>query len=186
MTTGITIKEALKRNFMANPTFLQSLLLPELEAELGKTRKMLTYVPNGHNDFKSAEKSMPLSRLAGHTAEFASLVTVILTYNDVDYGTPSDPRRILRMETQEKLLAEFDELAAGALEAMRATDDETLLQTWRASKKGVPAFSLPRYNAYRNMAINHMIHHRAQLGVYLRLLGLPVPSTFGPTADEAA
>ena len=171
---------------MPNSTFLQALLLPELEAELGKTRKMLTYVPDGHNDFKSADKSMPLSRLAGHTAEFASLVTVILTRNDVDYGTPSDPRRILRMETKEKLLADFDELAAGALEAMRATDDEILMQTWRASKKGVPAFSLPRYGAYRNMAMNHMIHHRAQLGVYLRLLGLPVPSTFGPTADEAA
>ncbi len=171
---------------MPPSTFLQSLLLPELEAELAKTRKMLSYVPNGHNDFKSADKSMLLSRLAGHTAEMASLVAVILTANDVDYGTPSDPRRILRMETKEKLLADFDELAAGALEAMRATNDEVLMETWRASKKGVPAFSLPRYNAYRNMALNHMIHHRAQLGVYLRLLGMPVPSTFGPTADESA
>ncbi len=165
---------------------LSTLLLPELEAELGKTRKMLEYVPDGFNDFKSAEKSMLLSRLAGHTAELAGFAGVILTTSEIDMGTPSDPRRILRMETQAKLLADYDELAAGTLEAMRNSSDEALAETWKASRKGVPAFSLPRYSAYRNMALNHMIHHRAQLGVYLRLLGKPVPSTFGPTADEAA
>ena len=165
---------------------LSTLLLPELEAELAKTRKMLEYVPDGSNDFKSAEKSMPLSRLAGHTAELAGLAAVILTTTDIDMGTPSDPRKILRMETQAKLLADYNEMAAAALDALRKSTDEDLETTWKASKKGVPTFSLTRYSAYRNMALNHMIHHRAQLGVYLRLLGRPVPSTFGPTADESA
>ena len=128
---------------------------------------------------------MPLSRLAGHTAEFASLVTVILTRNDVDYGTPSDPRRILRMETRDKLLADFDELAAGALEAMRATDDETLMQTWRAFKKAFPPFPAPLRGLSQYGDEPHDSPPCAA-GVYLRLLGLPVPSTFGPTADEAA
>ena len=165
---------------------LSTLLLPELEAELAKTRKMLEYVPDGFNDFKSADKSMILSRLAGHTAELAGLVAVILTTTEIDMGTPSDPRKILRMETQQKLLADYNELAEAALTALRNSTDDDLEQIWKASKKGVPTFSLPRYAAYRNMALNHMIHHRAQLGVYLRLLGRPVPSTFGPTADEAA
>ena len=171
---------------MSESKRMSTLLLPELEAELAKTRKMLEYVPDGANDFKSAEKSMPLSRLAGHTAELAGLVAVILTTSEIDMGTPTDPRKILRMDTQARLLADYDELAAAALTAMRNSTDDDLEQTWKAAKKGVPTFSLPRYSAYRNMAINHMIHHRAQLGVYLRLLGRPVPSTFGPTADEAA
>ena len=171
---------------MPDSNRLSALLLPELEAELAKTRKMLEYVPDGQNDFKSADKSMPLSRLAGHTAELAGFIAVILTTTDIDMGTPSDPRKILRMETQGRLLADYNEMAAAALEALRNSTDEDLEQTWKASKKGTPAFSLPRYSAYRNMALNHMIHHRAQLGVYLRLLGLPVPSTFGPTADESA
>ena len=171
---------------MPESNHLSTLLLPELESELAKTRKMLEYVPDGHNDFKSSEKSMLLSRLAGHTAELAGFIAVILTTLDIDMGTPTDPRKILRMETQQKLLAEYNEMAEAAVTALRNSTDTDLEQTWKASKKGVPAFSLPRYAAYRNMALNHMIHHRAQLGVYLRLLGRPVPSTFGPTADEAA
>lgn len=171
---------------MPESDHLSILLVPELEAELAKTRKMLEYVPDGFNDFKSAEKSMALSRLAGHTAELAGFIAVILTTSDIDMGTPSDPRKILRMETQPRLLADYDEMASSALKALRSSTDSDLEQIWKASKKGVPAFSLPRYSAYRNMALNHMIHHRAQLGVYLRLLGRPVPSTFGPTADESS
>ena len=169
---------------MSDSMRLAELLLPELEAELAKTRKVLERVPDGHNDFKSAEKSMPLTRLAGHTAEFAGFITVFLTTPSLDMGTPEDPRKILRMETRDKLLAEFDELAPKAIETLKATSDETFGETWTASRKGQPVFTGTRYAAYRNMLLNHMIHHRAQLGVYLRLLDIPVPSTFGPTADE--
>ncbi len=165
---------------------LSQLLLPELESELAKTRRVLERVPDGNNDFRSAEKSMPLGRLAGHLAELARTAAVILTTDSIDMGTPSDPRKILRMETRDKLLAEYDELAGQLLAALRATTDERFHATWTAARKGQNVFTGPRYNAYRNMALNHMIHHRAQLGVYLRLLGEPVPSTFGPTADEAA
>ncbi len=162
------------------------MLLPELEAELAKTRKMLAHVPDGHNDFKSAEKSMLLSRLAGHTAELAGTLAVILTTPYIDMGTPSDPRRILRMDTRAKLLDEYDDLASKALAALKQSTDAALGETWTAARKGQQVFSGTRYTAYRNMALNHMIHHRAQLGVYLRLLGYPVPATFGPTADEPA
>ncbi len=168
------------------PDDLASLLLPELESELAKTRKVLERVPDGHNDFKSAEKSMPLSRLAGHTAELAGFAAVFLTAPSLDMGTPEDPRKILRMETRDKLLTDFEEAAANALAALKGSSDERLLEIWTIKRKGQPMVTLSRYASYRNMALNHMIHHRAQLGVYLRLLGVPVPSTFGPTADEQA
>ena len=163
---------------------LSELLLPELEAEIGKTRKVLANVPDGQNDFKSHEKSMPLSRLAGHTAELAGFAGVILTHANVNAGGPDDPRKILRMETKDKLMADFEELAAKSIEALKNTSDEAFAETFTLSRQGNTVFSMPRYQAYRNAALNHMIHHRAQLGVYLRLMNVPVPSTFGPTADE--
>lgn len=163
---------------------LRDLLLPELESELAKTRRMLEAVPDGQNEFKPHEKSMLLSRLVGHTAELAGFASAILSGSGIDMGTPSDPRKILRMETKQQILAEFNEAADKAVTALKATTDESFNETWKLSRKGATIFSGSRYTAYRNMVVNHMIHHRAQLGVYLRLLNLPVPATFGPTADE--
>jgi uncharacterized damage-inducible protein DinB len=168
---------------MTETYLLSARLLPELEQELAKTRRVLEAVPDGHNDYKPHEKSMLLNRLAGHTAEFAGFAALILTLPGIDMQTPSDPRRILRMETRDKLLADFDELAAGAVAALRSTTDAALDETWTLSKKGQAVFIGTRYTAYRNNALNHMIHHRGQLTVYLRLLGQPVPGTFGPSAD---
>jgi len=158
-------------------------LLPELESELAKTRRVLEAVPDGHNDFKPHEKSMLLNRLAGHTAEFAGIAALILTLPGIDMGTPADPRKILRMETRDKLLAEFDEMTAKAIAAMKETTDAALDESWTLSRKGQPVFTGTRLMAYRNIALNHMMHHRGQLTVYLRLLNQPVPGTFGPSAD---
>ncbi len=163
---------------------LRELLLPELEAELAKTRKMLEHIPDGHNDFKSAEKSMPLTRLAGHTAELAGFIPHILTTPGIDMGTPADPRKILRMETSAALLVEFNAMAANAVTTLKGISDDTFHESFTLARKGVTIIVQTRYNAYRNLAMNHMIHHRAQLGVYLRLLGVRVPGTFGPSADE--
>ncbi len=168
---------------MTETCLLSTHLVPELKQELAKTRRVLEAVPDGHNDYKPHEKSMLLMRLAGHTAEFAGFAALILTLPGIDMQTPSDPRRILRMATRDKLLAEFDELAAGAVAAMDSTTDAAFDETWRLSRKGEPVFTGTRYAAYRNIAINHMIHHRGQLTVYLRLLNQPVPGTFGPSAD---
>ncbi len=159
-------------------------LLPELTDQLARTRKVLEAVPEGHNDFKSAEKSMPLTRLAGHTAEFAGFVANILTHDEIDAGGPTDPRKILRMTTVPALLADFDELVDAAITAMKQTTDEAFDKPWKLTNKGQTRFSGTRYDAYRNVAMDHMLHHRGQLTVYLRLLGAPVPSTFGPTADQ--
>lgn len=164
---------------------LPALLLPELKAELDRTRRHLQNIPDGHLEFKSAERSMPFLRLTGHTAELAGIIGNVLTLSEIDMQTPSDPRKILRMETRDKLLADFEPLAAAALAAMESQTDDTLLSPFRLLKKGEPHFEGTRYAIYRIM-LDHMIHHRAQLGVYLRMLDAPVPSTYGPSADQSA
>jgi uncharacterized damage-inducible protein DinB len=159
-------------------------LMPELEAELAKTRKVLTAVPDGHNDFKPHEKSMLLLRLAGHVAELPGFASFMLTLPGINMGTPEDPRKILRMTTKAELLADFEPLAARLIETLKATPDAAFDEDFTLSRQGVPIIATTRYAAYRNMFLDHMIHHRAQLGVYLRLLDVPVPATFGPSADE--
>lgn len=158
-------------------------LTPELESELAKTRKFLAAVPEGHNDFKAHERSMLLSRLAGHVAELPGFAYFILTRSGVDMGTPEDPRKILRMTSPQELLAEFEPLAARLLEALKATSDEAFDKIYTLSRQGTRVAAMPRYEAYRSMFLDHLIHHRAQLGVYLRLLEVPVPQSYGPTAD---
>ncbi len=159
-------------------------LTPELKEQLANTRKVLAAVPDGQNDFKPHEKSMLLNRLAGHLAELSGFAFFILTRPEINMGTPEDPRKILRMTTRDELMAEFEPLAARALEALAATSDQAFDETFTLKRKDTLIRTFPRYEAYRTMYLDHMIHHRAQLGVYLRLLNLPVPGTFGPSADE--
>lgn len=163
-------------------TQIRRLLLPELEQEFDKTRKMINYLPDGPLEFKPHEKSFTLSRLAGHTAEMAGFITMILTTPEMEVGSAARVR--LAYESRPQLLAEFNAQADTAVSAMKNTSDETFEQGWKLGYKGHAIFDGSRYNAYRQMGLNHMIHHRAQLGVYLRLLNAKVPGTFGPSADE--
>ncbi len=167
---------------MTETTTIRTLLLPELEQEFDKTRKMINHLPASPLDFKPHEKSFTLARLAGHTAEMAGFITLILTSPGFEPGSAA--RVSLTYESVPQLLAAFNEQADGAVTALKNTSDETFDQTWKLSYKGHDIFSGTRYNAYRGMGLNHMIHHRGQLGVYLRLLNAKVPATFGPSADE--
>ena len=159
-------------------------LYPEAESQLEATRRVLANVPDGHNDFAAHPRSMPLTRLAGHTAELAGFAHFFLTRPEIDMGTPDDPRKILRMTTRDALLADYDPLVSRLLETLRTTPDSAFDETFTLKRQGNVIITRPRYDAYRTMFLDHMIHHRAQLGVYLRLLDQPVPATFGPTADE--
>lgn len=159
-------------------------LLPELEQQLENTRKVLNEVPDGRNDFAPHEKSMPLTRLAGHTAELVGFAHLHLTVPSINMGTPEDPRKILRMTLKADLLTEFEAMAARLIDTLKATQDATFDEGFSLLKQGNLVLQATRYNAYRTLFLDHMIHHRAQLGVYLRLLGEKVPATFGPTADE--
>ncbi len=159
-------------------------LLPELEQQLANTHKVLSEVPDGRNDFAPHERSMPLTRLAGHTAELAGFAHLHLTVPSINMGTPEDPRKILRMLLKADLVHEFEGMAARLVETLKATSDATFDESFTLLKQGNLVLQTTRYNAYRTLFLDHMVHHRAQLGVYLRLLGEKVPATFGPTADD--
>ncbi|RXH57146.1 DinB family protein [Granulicella sibirica] len=159
-------------------------LLPELEQQLANTRKVLHEVPDGRNDFAPHEKSMPLTRLAGHTAELVGFATLHLTVPSINMGTPEDPRKILRMGLKADLLTEFEGMAARLVETLKATSDAAFDEEYTLLRQGNVVIRTTRYGAYRTLFLDHMIHHRAQLGVYLRLMGEKVPATFGPSADE--
>ena len=163
---------------------LSNLLIPELEAELKKTRRFLESVPSGHDDFKTHERSTSLLDLANHLATVAGLAGTILAVPGADLGGPTDPRRVVKEQNTAAILQVFDELAARSIAQLKETSDSVFHEPWQATRQGKTLFSGTRYLAYRNIAVNHMIHHRAQLGVYLRSLNIPVPSAFGPSADE--
>ena len=161
---------------------ISDLLLPEFEIEMTKTRTTLARVPVEKPDFAPHPKSMPLGKLAPHIAQLAGFGLTILTTPELDFSNRSYTP--LQMESAEQLVRVLDEGAAKVRGALSATGDEAWKQGWRLSFQGKTIFEGSRFMAYREMFINHLVHHRAQLGVYLRLNGVPVPSIYGPSADE--
>ena len=164
---------------MTETTFLRHLLLPEFETEMGKTRRLFEALPDREVDFKPYEKSMPLGRLAGHTADIFRIIVLVLTSPDFDWAA----WKPYTMESKAQLLAQFEENADKALTALKQTSDETFHQHWKIMRDPVTLFSGERYTAYRANGMNQIIHHRAQLGTYIRALGLPLPGMYGPSAD---
>jgi len=161
---------------------ISELLLPEFDQEMKTTRLTLERVPFDKQDFVPHPKSMPLGKLAPHVAELAGFGTTILTTPSLDFGTgPSRPRPPFELNG---LLKAFDDNVATARAALQNTKDDAWLQDWKLSFKGKPIFGGTRFMAYRQMFLNHLVHHRAQLGVYLRLNNKPLPATYGPSADD--
>jgi len=160
---------------------ISELLLLEFDDEAKKTRTMLERVPI-REDFKPHPKSMPLGRLAPHVAELPGFGFTILTTPELDFGTSASTR--LPFESAEQLVKAFDAGAAKARAALKNTPDGAWTQPWKLSFQGKPIFSGSRFLAYREMFLNHLVHHRAQLGVYLRLNDKPLPATYGPSADD--
>ncbi len=160
---------------------INELLLSEFDAEAKKTRAMLERVPV-NPDFKPHAKSMPLGKLAPHVAELAGFGVTILTTPELDFAKST--RQRLPFESAEQLVKAFDEGAAKARAALKSTSDEAWKEPWKLSFQGKPIFSGSRFLAYRQMFLNHLVHHRAQLGVYLRLNDKPLPATYGPSADD--
>jgi len=161
---------------------INELLLPEFEEEMKKTRAMLERVPFDKADFVPHAKSMPLGKLAPHVAELAGFGVTIMTTPELDFATGGGrPRPPF---DSAGLLKAFDENVVSARAALKNTKDDAWLQPWKLSFQGKSIFSGTRFLAYREMFINHIVHHRAQLGVYLRLNDKPLPSTYGPSADD--
>jgi uncharacterized damage-inducible protein DinB len=158
------------------------LLLNELDEEIKKTRAVLERVPADKADFAPHTKSMPLGRLAPHVAELAGFGLVVLTTPRYDFAEQTYTP--LPFESAGQLLRVFDEGSAKVRDALQKADDRSWAEPWTLSFQRRTIFEGPRFLAYRQMFLNHIVHHRAQLGVYLRLTDQPVPPTYGPSADD--
>ena len=158
-------------------------LAAELRQEAKTTRRLLERVPEGSFDWKPHEKSMSLGRLAGHVAELPSLLAPALTMDELNFAsgayTPFVPTGTA------ELLEKFDSTVNAAVELLSGQTDERMNDQWRLAAGDQTFFAGPRAVAVRALVLNHVVHHRGQLSVYLRLLDVPLPSIYGPSADEA-
>ena len=158
------------------------LLYPDLEQELASTRKMIALVPDGNDDWKPHQKSMTLGQLATHLAELPSFAKTILTTNELDWETTKWEPTVIS-KTSERLEL-FDRTSNEMSSGITGADWETLGQTWTMRAGKQVYVSEQKAKLFRSFCLSHMAHHRAQLGVYLRLLGVMIPGTYGPSADE--
>jgi uncharacterized damage-inducible protein DinB len=160
---------------------IAQMLLPEFDLEMANTRKMLERVPDGKFAYKPHEKSMTLGRLAAHTCEIPSYATGTLRVERMDFTGDEKP---FTPTTRKELLEAFDKYVAEAREMLSKATDEDLAKIWTLTYKGQQIFAMPRAAVLRTMVLSHLIHHRSQLGVYLRLNNIEIPGMYGPSADE--
>jgi uncharacterized damage-inducible protein DinB len=159
-------------------------ILNEFDHEMKTTRKTLERMPEGKPDWKPHAKSMPLGRLSGHLAELVGFGTMIVQTDGMDFAQRPAGQKPLVAESRKQVLEVFDQKAAEARAAIAAASDEHWLKPWKLSRGEQVFYKGPRIGALRAMMMNHIIHHRAQLGVYYRMNDVPVPATYGPSADE--
>lgn len=166
---------------------IKDAFLPEFDNEMQRTRKCLERVPEGKFDWRPHEKSMPLGRLASHLADIPNYGTATLTLDSLDFAPPGgEPRKTAQHSSRQSLLDAFDQNVAATRAHIEKASDEHLTKPWSLLAGGKTIFTLPRAAVLRTFMMSHLIHHRAQLGVYLRLNDVPVPAVYGPSADEQA
>ena len=163
---------------------LSELLLPEYDQEMANTRKVLARVPEDKLAWKPHAKSFAMGALATHVAMLPGWGTFTLQGDSFDLGAPGATTPPPPAASRKELLEMFDCNVAAFRAALVATEDAQMLSPWSLRNGAVTLFTLPRVAVVRTSIMNHSIHHRAQLGVYLRLNDVPVPATYGPTADE--
>jgi uncharacterized damage-inducible protein DinB len=159
-------------------------LLPEYDHELATTRRLLERVPEAEFGWKPHEKSMSLGQLAGHVANIPWWLSATLDAPFYDVKVGDREATLAAPESREVMLREFDEKVKRARASLAKATDAELAAPWTLKSGGHEIFSLPRITAVRTFVMNHMIHHRGQLSVYLRLKDVPLPPMYGPTADE--
>ena len=161
-------------------------LLAEFDQEQANTRKVLSRVPDGRFDFRPHPKSFPMGELASHIANLQGWTVEVMSADSFDYAPPGQPPAPQpEAHTQAQLLETFDRNLALGRAALAAATDERFYQPWSLLGGGAAVFTMPRIAVVRAFVLNHTIHHRAQLGVYLRLNDVPVPGVYGPSADES-
>ncbi|MEP6914444.1 MAG: DinB family protein [Acidobacteriota bacterium] len=163
---------------------IRDALLPEYDHEMGTTRRLLERTPEAELGWKPHEKSMTLGQLAGHIANIPRWAKAVTDGSGFDVATAGDDVRPKTPASVTELLADFDRKVADARAGLAATDDPQMLEPWTLSQGDHEIFTMPRVSALRTFVLNHLIHHRGQLSVYLRLRNVAVPPIYGPTADE--
>lgn len=154
-------------------------LLPEFDQEMASTRKLLERVPSEQGAWKPHAKSFPLGHLAQLVATMPGWITNMVQETELDLARSSG----YSLQTTETLLATFDERVGEARHALSTASDEDFTVSWSLRHGERVLWTAPRAAVIRS-TINHLVHHRGQLTVYLRLLDVPIPSLYGPTADE--
>jgi uncharacterized damage-inducible protein DinB len=162
---------------------IRDALLPEFDHEMGTTRRLLERTPEAEFAWKPHDKSFSLGQLAGHIANIPHWVDAIVqnTVFDVEFASDTRPKAPPSIAD---LVAQFDKNVATARARIAATGDSEMMAPWTFKSGGQVVFTMPRAAALRSFILNHIIHHRGQLTVYLRLKDVPLPSIYGPTADE--
>jgi len=154
----------------------------EMEQEAAIARKLLERLPEDKFGWQPHEKSMTLGRLANHVAEIYEWTTPtikqdVFDFAEIDYK-PED------VETTEALLTKFDNVVSSSIEILNGTTDPEFMRTWTMKEGDKIFFEMPKAVVMRSFVMNHMVHHRGQLSVFMRLLDIPVPQIYGPSADE--
>ena len=157
-------------------------MLSEFDHEMANTRKVLERVPDDKLNYKPDPKSMPMGQLASHIAEMVGWAKETIELPSFDI--PADMKPFVGTSRQQ-ILDKLDASVAAARKALEGASDAAMMQEWSLKFAGNVMFSMPRVAVIRSMIMNHVIHHRAQLTVYFRLVGVPVPGMYGPSADEA-
>lgn len=156
-------------------------LLPEFDQEMANTRKMIEAIPDEKLTFKVHEKNWDMASLATHLATLPSWGADTMNTESLDFTGYKPPESA---KSRQELLDQFDKGVSSARTALSSATDQSFHQNWSLSANGQTFFTLPRIAVIRSFVMNHLIHHRAQLGMYLRMAGAKVPGMYGPSADE--
>jgi uncharacterized damage-inducible protein DinB len=162
---------------------IKDIAFADLPQELATTRRMIERIPTEHLGWKPHDKNFSLGFMASHVANLLEWGPMILTTDELDLAGPFPERE--EPTSTEQILEAFDANAAKFAEALDAADDETMMETWTLKSGDEVLTAFPRFANLRSFVVNHVIHHRAHLGMYLRLLDVPVPAVYGPSADES-
>jgi uncharacterized damage-inducible protein DinB len=161
---------------------MKDALLPEFDHEMGTTRRLIERVPDDKLGWRPHEKSMSLGRLATHVVELPQWAQTIM--RDGVFDMKPGEYQPKTLGSRAELLAFFDEKVAAMRGVIAAATDAELMSTWTFKSGGHEVFSMPKAAVFRGFVMNHLIHHRGQLSVYLRLNDVPLPPIYGPSADE--
>ena len=164
---------------------MREILLPEFDQEMASTRRLLERVPEDRLGWTPHPKSFTLQALLSHVVNIPSWIPMVLEQEVLDMAPEGqEPRKTPQMESRSAWLSAFDANVAAGRASLERLEDARLAETWTMKAGAEILFSAPKGVVLRSFVLNHLIHHRAQLSVYLRMLDIPLPGIYGPSADE--